>query len=196
MKKYTIIENKIIETTSIEYDRNINFNDIINSIEVEPESESFFDYCDSLRHELVRISIEDAERMGRCNSIIRLSGIPYKIEMDENLFDGVIEYYKNNGYSKQASFEKLAKNKKNSLKIIKDILNGKTEYYQLSISFMGFSTSSIGMIDEDSINESKRDLALELAGQMEDIGFIIKNKPSPFSKKDSFKLRLKTNLSA
>lgn len=196
MKTYTIIDNKIIETTSVEYDRNIDFNDIIDSIEVEDESESFFDYCDSLRHKLVRISNDDAERMEWCSSIIRLSGILYKIEMDENLFDGIIEYYHNNGYSKQASFEKLAENKKNSLKMIKDIIKGKKEFYRLSINFNGLSTSSIGMIDEESINESKIDLAIEVAGQIEDIGFIIKNKPSAHSKKDSFKLKLKANLAA
>lgn len=198
VKSHHVHNDKIIEVISIVRERVIKFSDILDNCKVESEQEFYFDvfdYDDGYSFKWIR-NFDDSLR----ESYLFYNAGHYQyglFEINKKAFKNELEFYRNKGASKQVAFELTQRSFRNRINYAQRIFSGDEGFYTVSCEYLDHF-NSLGFCDDTVIEETKEEMALHVARELEDEGYIIEGKPTPKNQHDQkierFKDTLKRNL--
>jgi hypothetical protein len=182
-----ITEDKIvtIETVVTEQDRNVDYQDLLDCVEVKPDEwgDAPWDNCDGFGHETRGISYWDHDDMIQgANNVARTRRKTLVVEFDnasERCLDGDYRWYRSKGASKQVAAELVAQQRAFRMELLIGWLVNGWEYWVVCAEFNGYEACGCGGIDDYDYasGEVRAELADELAEQLEEDGFVITGKP-------------------
>jgi hypothetical protein len=178
-----IVITKVWETPAV-----VKFDDLVEACEVEPDNDfrEPWKEHDGYEHDFRKIEYPEHDDMTLAAGWVSSrrgygsyvqSGL---IVLDDNCED-TYQHYRALGYSKQVARERQAESKKRLLAQIARWYREGWYVYQVVCEFRDYSESLCGiLVDEefdDYLDEVKVEMAYEVAGQMEDHGYVIEGKP-------------------
>lgn len=182
-----VVGDEIIRTLEIHQPRTIQFQDILDAVEIVSDNDGGkpWDNCDGYEHELVSPSWREHEsRIDNArNSIVLGSGLRGNsrrfIELDDKIVDDCVQYARKSGASKQIAFEFGAYVKRQTLEQLKTWYQDGWEYFGVQCEFMDEEDSCYGI---DSYEFARGEMRTEIAGNvahaLEQRGFIVVGMPT------------------
>lgn len=185
MKKTSVeriaTEDKIVtvETVVTVEERHIDYNDILESVEVVADDygESPLDNCDGFEHELVKHTYHDHEDRDKyANNQVYVDRSRYYINLKDD--NGLFRYYRERGASRQVAAELVAADKRRRIEYIKEIYENGYEAWGIKGEYNGYEASVWGVDDYDYAERDVRhEVAAEIVYQLEKDDYIVTNKP-------------------
>lgn len=178
--------------TSVE-DREIDFNDILDCVKVDPDDEyrNPFEDSDCYAHTLTKEHWnENTERVKHANNRVytdRCRGVGFIEPAD--LITTTVKYWRNLGASRQVAFELVARERQTLIDQIQSIYNNGVEYYYVHGEYKGCS-DGVGGVDgyDYATGECRREVAENIACELEGEGHIITNKPDASAERRQAKI--------
>ena len=175
--------DKVVETVTREYDRVVEFDDIVERVDISHDDwngDPPWEQCDGWDHHARREGhydhegIRDARGYARCGR-----GDNRIIEIDD---DDIVERWGCDGYhgaSKQVRAEMIAQVKRRALDQLVKWYEDGWEYYVVSGEYHGCSDSLAGIDCWSYAEEVRLEVAGNIADQLEDDGFEVVGRPAP-----------------
>jgi hypothetical protein len=180
----TIVETEVTTTTR---SATIDFNDILDAVEVVPDEEARtpWEDCDGYEHTATPVDRLDYEKRDNAEHMQGYawdSGNRQRVLIeisDEQVKSwGVYDYARAGGASKQVAREMEAKNKADTIKRLAKWYENGWEYWGVTVDFLDEHDSCWGYDDYDyAYHDARLDHAENVACALEKKGYTIENKP-------------------
>ena len=188
MNKTILTSDKVITVTTIvkEYDRVVQFDDILDSVNIEYDDwvgQEPWNECDGWEHNADRVRYDrDDDRRGARGYVAGRDPVHITVDADWGNYD----YFRANGCSKQVARELTAQIKRDAIDQLVKWYSDGWEYYFVNGEYQGYF-DSVGSIDSyEYAKECKIDVAGKIAAQMENDGYIVEGYHPP-NKLDNWK---------
>lgn len=179
-----VTDDKVIVITRREYDRIVQFDDILKEVKIEYDeayNEAPWEASDGWEHNIV-----SADRGAR-EDFVNRRGYTYRgyhggavcVEIDDKI---VIEEWGVNGYpgcSKQVRVEIIAQAKRNAIDQLAKWYSNGWDWFVVSGEYQGYISSVCGLDCYDYAEEVRCEVAGEIADQMEENGYVVEGRPAP-----------------
>jgi hypothetical protein len=196
-------EDKVIRVETTEFERTIDFDDIVGSVEYDEHyTEAPWDNCDGWEHEFHHERSDgfyddpdkrDSHTRVNCSRYNDDTG--YIEVTDEQVIEWGCTGYP--GCSKQVRFESIARAKRAAtIQLVKWYTYG-WHWFSAIAEYGRYSDSCSGIDDPIYAAEVAEECRREVAAQLENDGYIVENQPAPpkrYNQVDSFKDRIRRNL--
>jgi len=167
----------------------IDYADILDATEVVPDydhGETPWDSCDGFKHEAVRVrdlDHADAKKMqGYCWHDGDREHVVITLPKGEDW--GTFDYWRERGASKQFAAEKVAENRRQTIKTLREWYQYGWQWYGVKCEFEGEHESVWGIDDEDYAEKYVRDeIASQMAYELMKKGYTVVNLPVDTEKK-------------
>jgi len=176
-----------IETVVKEYDRVVDFHNILDSVSVDYDdwhNEAPWDSCDGWDHEVESVESfdgADLDDLRECRGYVRgdryTNGRIISIDDADIVKKWGCEGY--NGMSKQARAEYVATVKRKALDQLVKWYEEGWHWYSVCGDYQDYTASLSGIDCREYAEEVRMEIADEIAGQMQDDGYAITNRPKP-----------------
>lgn len=163
----------------------VSWDEIWESIEVVPDddmTETPWDNCDGFDHEVTDIRDIDEnreslqKRRGFTWSRERRNSVVISMERDKSGYN----FYRQQGASRQVASEMVALARRKRIEQVCRWYSQGWEWWGVRGELKGCVASVWGIDDYDYANtEMCEEIAVELAGQLEDAGYVVTDKPEP-----------------
>jgi len=189
MKERIVQGDKImtVTTTVMVEEREVDYNDLLDCVQVERDDwcGAPWDNCDGYGHTITRLGYNHHEGLEESNSSVYWDRARCIIEFDyaaESGFEDDYRYYRANGASKQVAFERVAQLRRERMDQLVEWYSNGWEYWVVTAEYNDFDACSCGGIDDYDYadGEMRNELAVELAGILEDNDFVVTGKPPAF----------------
>jgi hypothetical protein len=184
-----VTEDKVVTVTTTvrEESRWIDYADLLDCVEVKPDEwcDAPWDNCCGYGHETRPISYYDHDDMlDNAAHVARACRETLVVEFDnatEKGLDDEYRWYRSNGASKQVAAELVAQNRAARMEALIGWIQDGWEYWYVCAEYNGYEAAGCGGIDDYDYadTEYRRELADELAYELEKDGFVIIGKPDP-----------------
>lgn len=173
----------MVETTLIVETQSavIDYSDILEACELEPDSDYDPFDCDGLEHEVISADkLENAkDRYGYCWHAGDREHVVIMLDPAQVKEWGVYDYARASGASKQVAKEREALNVRHTIDTISKWYSGEIEGWGVTCDFMGENASCWGFDDYDyAYHDARYDIADEIAAGLEARGYTVENQPN------------------
>lgn len=193
--KEIVTADKIVRVITEVEDRHVDYADILDCVEIVEDAICYDPFDDDyLAHEFVAERCNDCiERIHHANNRAYVRRKPGYIEPD---LDGLYQYYRENGASRQVSRELVAAARRDTIDAIRNVYDDGVYYWAVRGEFKGCQDSICGVDDFDfAKNHVRRDIADSIASQLEAIDYIVDGKPDCRAERlEAYRNALKLNL--
>jgi hypothetical protein len=172
---YHRIGNEIAKVAITSHSAVIDWQEILDYIKIEPDDihETPWDFCDGYNHCLLPVDGPDEGSY----KAFRRNGQWVAVEMDYDT--DLYNWYRERGASKGVAYQLTQRSMRRRIKQIMDWHKNGWEWWVVSGKKYNCCCASVGGIDDYDYAETvhKIDIAHELADQLEELGYEIKDKP-------------------